>query len=128
VHSIVRDKHGRLVPVVRPKHWQATSVKLSRERTERIAQARKQRKAWVATTQWMSELDRRGIAELEATGIPWAAVQRWLDGREPREAFAARRLMEWVLQVLADDKAPQRERFEARNELYKRLISAGIMD
>jgi hypothetical protein len=128
VHSIVRDKHGRLVPVVRPKLWQADAVKRSRDRTERIARARKQRKAWLATTQWMRELDRRGIAELEATDIPWAAVQRWLDGREPREAFAARRLVEWVLQVLADDKAPQREQFEARNELYKRLISAGIMD
>jgi hypothetical protein len=76
----------------------------------------------------MSELDRRGIAELEATDIPWAAVQRWLDGREPREAFAARRLVEWVLEVLADDEAPLRQRFEARNELYKRLIAAGIMD
>ena len=57
--------------------------------TDRIARARKQRKTWLATTQWMSELDRRGIAELEATGIPWAAVQRWLDALDPREAFVA---------------------------------------
>ena len=49
--------------------------------------ARKRRKAWQATTQWMNDLDRRGIAELEATGIPWAAVQRWLDELDPREAF-----------------------------------------
>jgi hypothetical protein len=30
--------------------------------------------------------------------------------------------------VLADGEAPLRERLEARNELYKRLIAAGIMD
>jgi hypothetical protein len=126
--SIVRDEHGRFVPVVRPKLWRADAVKRSRDRTDRIAQSRKQRKAWLATTQWMSELDGRGIAALEATDIPWGAVQQWLDGLDPREAFAARRLVNWVLQVLADDKAPQRERFEARNVLYKRLIAAGIMD
>ena len=128
MHSIIRDENGRLVPVVRPKQWQPTSVKRSRERTDRIARARKRRKAWQATTQWMSELDRRGIAALEATGIPWAAVQRWLDELEPREAFVARRLVKQVLQVLADDKAPLRERFEARNELYRRMIAAGIVD
>ena len=128
MHSIIRDEHGRFVPVVRPKHWQAASVKRSRDRTDRIARARKQRKAWLATTQWMSELDRRGIAELEATGIPWAAVQRWLDELEPREAFVARMVVKQVLQTLADDKAPLRERFEARNELYRRLIAAGIVD
>jgi hypothetical protein len=126
--SIVRDERGRFVPVVRPKLWQADAVKRSRDRTERIARARKQRKAWLATTHWVSELDRRGIAELEATDIPWPAVQSWLDGLGPHEGSAARRLVEWVLQVLADDKAPLRERFEARNELYKRLIAAGIMD
>ena len=128
MHSIIRDEHGRLVPVVRPKRWQAASVKRSRDRTDRIARARKQRKAWLATTQWMSELDRRGIAALEATGIPWAAVQRWLDELEPREAFVARMVVKQVLQTLADDKAPLRERFEARNELYRRLIAAGIVD
>ena len=100
----------------------------SRERTDRIALARKHRKAWQATTQWMSELDRRGIAALEATGIAWAAVQRWLDALEPREAFVARRLVKHVLQMLADDEAPLRERFEARNELYRRMIAAGIVD
>jgi hypothetical protein len=126
--SIVRDEHGRFVPVVRPKLWQADAVKRSRDRTDRIARARKYRKAWQATTQWMGEINRRGIAELEATDIPWAAVQRWLDGREPHEASAARRLVKWVLQVLADNEAPLRERFEARNDLYRRLISAGIMD
>jgi hypothetical protein len=126
--SITRDEHGRCVSVVRPKLWQADAVKRSRDRTERIAQARKQRKTWRATTQWMSELDRRGIAELEATDIPWEAVQRWLDGLAPQEASAARRLVEYVLEVLADDETPQREQFEARNELYRRLISAGIMD
>ena len=26
MHSIIRDDHGRLVPVVRPKRWQAASV------------------------------------------------------------------------------------------------------
>jgi hypothetical protein len=126
--SIVRDENGRFVPVVRPKLWQADAVKRSRDRTDRIVRARKQRKTWRATTQWMSELDRRGIAELEATSIPWAAVQRWLDGLGPYEASAARRLVKWVLQAFADDEAPLRERFEARNELYKRLIAAGIMD
>ena len=74
------------------------------------------------------ELNRRGIAELEATGIPWAAVEQWLDALDPREAFAARMVVKQVLQTLADDKAPLRERFEARNELYRRLIAAGIVD
>ena len=85
-------------------------------------------KRWLATTQWMNELDRRGIAELEATGIPWAAVERWLDALDPREAFAARMVVKQVLQTLADDKARPAERFEARRELYRRLIAAGIVD
>ena len=76
----------------------------------------------------MNELDRRGIAELEATGIPWAAVERWLDALDPREAFAARMVVKQVLQTLADDKARPAERFEARRELYRRLIAAGIVD
>jgi hypothetical protein len=128
MQSIIKDEYGRLVQVVRPKSWQASSVKLSRERTDRIARARQQRKTWRTTTQWMNELNRHGITELEATDIPWAAVQRWLDELGPHESFAARRLVQYVLEVLADDKAPQRERLEARNELYKRLIAAGIMD
>ena len=82
----------------------------------------------LATTQWMSELDRRGIAELEATGIPWAAVERWLDELDPREAFVARMVVKQVLQMLADDKARPAGRFEARRELYRRLIAAGIVD
>ena len=126
--SIIRDEHGRFVPVVRPKRWQAASVIRSRERSDRIARARKQRKTWLATTKWMSELDRRGISELEATGIPWAAVERWLDEREPREAFVARMVVTQALQALADDEAPQRERVEARNRLYRALIAAGIME
>jgi hypothetical protein len=113
---------------VRPKQWQLTSVKRSRERTDRIALARERRKAWQATTQWMSELDRRGVAALEATGVPWAAVQRGIDELEPRDAFVARRLVKQVLQTLADDKGPLRERFETRNELYRRMIAAGIID
>ena len=128
MHSIMRDENGRLVPVVRPNQWQPISVKRSRERTDRIAAARKRRKAWLATTQWMRELDRRGIAALEATGIPWAAVQRWLDELEPREAFVGRRFVKHVLQVIADDETPLREQFEARNELYRRLIAAGIVE
>ena len=128
MHSIIRDDRGRLVPVVRPKLWQAASVKRSRDRTDRIARARKQRKARLATTQWMNELDRRGIAELEATGIPWAAVQRWLDEVHPGEAFMSRMFLKQVLLVLSDDQAAPRERFEARRELYRRLIAARIVD
>ena len=128
MHSMVRDKNGRFVPVVRPKLWQSATVKRSRERTERIAHARKQQKAWCATTQWLEELDRRGIAALEATGIPWEAVQRWIDELEPREAFAGRRFVRQVLQTLADDKAPLRERFAARNKLYAGMIAAGVID
>jgi hypothetical protein len=30
--------------------------------------------------------------------------------------------------VLADGEVPLRERLEARNELYRRLIAAGILD
>ena len=128
MRTILRDENGRLVPVVRPKQWKPTSVKRSRERTDRIALARKRRKTWQATTQWMSELDRRGIAALEATDIPWAAVQRWLDELEPREAFVGRRFVKHVLQTLADDKAPLRERFAARNQLYAGMIAAGVID
>ena len=36
--------------------------------------------------------------------------------------------MKHILQALADEKAPLRERIEARNELYRRLIAAGILD
>src|SRR6187401_208512 len=97
MHSIVRDKNGRFVPVVRPKLWQSASVKRSRERTERIAQARKKQKAWSATTQWLEELDRQGIAALEATDIEWSSVQRWLDELEPRDGFVARRFVKQTL-------------------------------
>ena len=129
MHSIIRDEHGRFVPVVRPKQWQAASVEAEpRPDRPHRASSETDEKGWLATTQWMSELDRRGIAELEATGIPWAAVQRWLDELEPREAFVARMVVKQVLQMLADDEAPLRERFEARNELYRRLIAAGIVD
>jgi hypothetical protein len=125
---IIRDEHGRFVPVVRPKRWQAASVGRSRERSERIAQARDVRKRRLATTRWLHDLDRRGIAALEASGIPWASVERWLDDLASREAFVARRIVTWTLQTMADDATPSRERFEARNELYRRLIAAGILD
>ena len=128
MHSIIRDEHGRFVPVVRPKSWRAASVKRSRDRADCIARARKQREARLATAQWSNALDRRGIAALETTDIPWAVVQRWLDELQPREAFAARMVVKQVLQALADDKAPLRDRLEARNELYRRLIAAGIVD
>ena len=97
-------------------------------RADRIARARKRRKTWLATTQWMNDLDRRAIAELEATGIPWSAVERWLDALDQREAIVARMVVKRVLQALADDKARPAERFEARRELYRRLIAAGILD
>ena len=129
MHSIIRDDRGRLVPVVRPKLWQAASVKRSRDRTDRIMRARKQRKARLATTQWMNELDRRGIAELEATGIPWAAVERWLDALDPREAFVSSDVREAGLAGAGGRSRRDRaERFEARRELYRRLIAAGIVD
>ena len=125
---IIRDERGRFVPVVRPKLWQAASVTRSRDRTDRIGHARKQSKARLATTQWISELDRRGIYCLEANGIEWRSVEVWLDALDPREAYVARRFVKQVLQVLADDEAPPRERIEVYNELYRRLIAAGIVD
>jgi len=128
VDSIIRDNHGRLVPVVRPKFWQAASVKRSRDRADCIARARKQRKTWLATTQWMNEVGRRGICELEATGIEWRSVERWLDALDPREAFVARMVVKQVLHTLADNKALPAERLEARRGLYQRLIAAGIVD
>ena len=128
MHSIIRDEHGRLIPVVRPKLWQAASVKRSRDRADRIARVRKRRKTWLATTQWMNELDRRAIAELDTTGIPWSAIERWLDALDQREAFAARMVVKQVLQTLADDKARPAERLEARRELNRRLIAADIVD
>ena len=126
--SIIRDERGRFLPVVRPNGWQAAAVMRSRERTDRIERARRQSKARRATTQWMNELDRRGICYLEANGIEWRSVEVWLDALDPHEAYAARRFVRQVLQVLVDDEAPQRERFEAHNELYRRLIAAGIVD
>jgi hypothetical protein len=128
VQSIIRDEQGRLVPVVRPKLWRAASLKRSRDRTDRIMRSRKQRKARLATTQWVGELDRRGICELEATGIEWRSVEHWLDALDPREAFVARMVVKQILQTLVDDKVPPSERFEARRELYRRLIAAGIVD
>ena len=128
MHSIGRDARGKLVPVVQPKRWKASSVKRSRARSDRIASARIEAKKRLATAQWLQELDRRAVAELESTGIPWAAVQHWLDALDTREAFAARILVKQVLQTLADDKARPAERFEARRELYRRLIAAGIVD
>ena len=126
--TIVRDKFGRNVPLVRPKQWKEQSVRRSRERSERIAQARKQQTAWQTTTEWMNSVDGQAIAGLEAQGIPWAAVQRWLDEIPPRDAFAARMLLKQVLLVLSDDQASPKERFEVRRELYRRLIAAGIVD
>ena len=128
MHSIIRDNRGRLVPLVRPKHWLAASVNRSRDRTDRIMRAGKQRKARLAKTQWLNALPRQGIAELEATGIPWAAVQRWLDEVRPDEAFTSRMFLKQVLLVLSDDQASPRERFAARRELYTRLIAAGVVD
>ena len=128
MHSIIRDEHGRLVPVVRPKSWLAASVKRSRDRTDRVARARKQREARLATAQWAGELDARGIAELEAAGIPWAAVQYWLGALNPRELFAARMFVEQVLYTLADGTMRPAERREATRQLYTRLIAAGIVD
>jgi hypothetical protein len=100
----------------------------SRDRTDRITRARKQRKARLATTQWLNALDRKGIAVLEANGIPWAAVQRWLDEVRPGEAFATRMFLKQILLLLSDDQASTRECFEGRRELYRRLIAAGIID
>jgi hypothetical protein len=113
---------------VRPKVWQAASVMRSQEQTDSIERARKQSKARLATTLWMNELGRRGICCLEANGIEWRSVEVWLDALDPHEAYAARRFVRQVLQVLADDAAPLRERFEVHNELYRRLIAAGILD
>ena len=128
MHSMIQDERGRLVPVVRPKRWLAASVKRSRDRTDRIMHAREQRKARLATTQWVGELDPRGICELEATGIGWHSIEHWLDTLDPREAFVARMIVKQVLRTLADDKARPAERFEARRELYRRLISSGVID
>ena len=70
MHSITRDGRGKFVPVVRPKRWNASSVVRSRERSDRIATARMERKKRLATTQLLEELDRRAIAELEANRHP----------------------------------------------------------
>jgi hypothetical protein len=128
VSPIIRDERGRFVPVVQPKLWRTSSVQRSRDRTDRIGRARRQLKAKLATTQWISELDRRGIYELEACGIEWLAVETWLDALNPQEASAARRFVKNVLQVLADHDAPPGAKNEVYNELYRRLIAAGIVD
>lgn len=128
MRSITRDARGKFVPVVRPKSWKASSIVRSRERSDRIAIARMEQKKRMATTQLLRELNPCAIAELEAAGIPWAAVQRWLDEVHPSEAFMSRRFLKQILLVLSDEQAAPRERFEARRDLYQRLIAAGIVD
>lgn len=125
---IIRDERGRFVPVVRPKLWHTSTVKRSRDRTDQIGRARKQSKSRLVTTQWISDLDRRGIYELEAYGIEWLAIEAWLDTLNPLEANAARRLVKGVLDALADPATPPRTRDAAYNELYRRLIASGIVD
>ncbi|MCP1745108.1 hypothetical protein ABIF65_006786 [Bradyrhizobium japonicum] len=125
---IIRDERGRFVPVVRPKLWQTSTVRRSRDRTDQIGRARKRLRANLATTQWISELDRRGIYELEACGIEWLAVEAWLDGLNPQEGSVARRFVKSVLQVLSDHEAPLSAQNEVYNELYRRLIAAGVVD
>ena len=88
---IIRDERGRFVPLIRPKLWDTSTVRRSRDRTDRIGRARKQLKARRATTQWVSDLDRHGIYELEACGIEWLAVETWLDALNPPEASARER-------------------------------------
>ena len=88
MHSIIRDEHGRFVPVVRPKRWQAASVNGAVTGPTASCAPGNRRKARLATTQWMNELDRRGIAELEATGIRGlpsnAGSTRWIRARPLR--------------------------------------------
>ena len=57
-----------------------------------------------------------------------STIEHWLDALDPRETFVARMIVKQVLQTLADDKARPAERFEARRELYRRLIAAGVVD
>lgn len=125
---IIRDERGRFVPVVRPKVWHTSAVRRSRDRTDQIGRVRKQSKVRLATNQWISDLDRRGIYELEAYGIEWLAVEAWLDALNPQEANAARRLVKGVLDALADPATPPQARDADYNELYRRLIAAGIVD
>src|SRR5262245_18550578 len=70
----------------------------------------------------------RGDRRVGGDRYPVRAVQRWLDVVHPARAFTSRMFLKPVLLVLSDDQASSRERFEARRELYRRLISAGIMD
>src|SRR4051812_20826257 len=112
MHEIIKDRNGRLVPVVRPKNWQARSIRASKERSERINRARKERSRWLATTRWEHALDREAIGKLEAMGTEWAAVQRWFDNLDPREAFGARLFVKQVLQVLVDAAATSRGRLD----------------
>ena len=126
--SVIRDKSGRYVPLVRPKQWKDGSIRRSRDRTERIARAKTQQKAWLTTTEWISSVDDRTIAALEAEGIPWSAVLRWLDEVNPREAFTARMLVSQALRTFADSEATSLQRREAHRHLYVRLIAAGIME
>ena len=44
MYSITHNAGSRFVPVVRPKSWKASSVVRSRERSDRIATARMERK------------------------------------------------------------------------------------
>lgn len=128
MHSVFRDRFGRLVPIVRPKSWRDSLVRRSRERTDRIARARKGRAQWRATTAWEQTLDRQAMRRLQEMGIEWSSVVRWLDDIEPGEAFAARRLVTHVLQVLSNATATSRDRAEAYHELLRRLIAAGVAE
>ena len=91
--------------------------------------ARKQRKARLATDAMGERAGSPGHSpSWKRPASRGRSVERWLDALDPREAFAARMFVKQVLQTLADDKARPAERFEARRELYRRLIAAGIVD
>jgi len=61
-------------------------------------------------------------------GVEISSPGSGLDALDPCETFVARMVVRQVLLVLADDQASPRERFEVRRELYRRLISSGIME
>ena len=106
MHSIIRDDRGRLVPVVRPKRWQAASVKRSRDRSDRIATR-------AETAEGDGWRRRSGCRRAGSPGHCRAGGDRHpVGGRpalarrgRPARGFRGRMFVKQVLQVLADDQA-----------------------
>ena len=81
----------------------------------------------VATTQWMKTWIAGALPNWRRPASR-GRCRTMARRAGPARGFRGRMVLKQVLQILADDQAAPGERFEARRELYRRLIDAGIVD